>query len=91
MAFNVVSKCWTYDLTNSSITITSDFSFTILSILASSGTVSILGAKIANGIPSNPITLQEGQALTISDGDGSVIPIDGITIITTGTASLIGR
>ena len=91
MAFNVVSKCWTYDVTNSTLTITSDFAFTILSILASSGTVSVLGAKIANGIPSTPIVLQEGQALTISDGDGSVIPIDGITIITTGTASLIGR
>lgn len=91
MAFNVVSKSWTYQIVNDSLIITSDFGFTIVSVLASSGTVTIIGSKIANGIPSAPIVLQEGQGITISDGDNSTIPIDGITIITTGIASLIGR
>lgn len=85
----VVSEQWTYTLNNSTIVINQNYSFTILSILATTGTTTITSTLTRNGTASTPITLNEGQSLTITGGsDGNNI-IDGVTISTGGIASLI--
>jgi hypothetical protein len=91
MAVNIVSKSWTYALNNSTILINQDYGFSIISILATTGTCVITGELIANGIPSAPITLAEGQAVTISSGEDATMPIAGITISTAGVASIVAR
>jgi hypothetical protein len=91
MANNIVSKSWTYSLSIGTITIDESYNLNILSILATSGSVTITGGRAANGIAPAPITLAEGQAVTISSGNDNTLPISDIIITTAGTASLIGR
>jgi hypothetical protein len=87
---NVVSKSWTYTLVSDSILVDSDFGFTIISILCTSGTTTVLGGTAANGLASTPITLSEGQSLTINSGSASLI--SGITIdASSGAANIIAR
>lgn len=88
---NIVSRSWTQNVVTSTLTITSDYSFTIISILASAGAVTITGSLSANGTPSAPIVLQQGQCVTISSGADSTIPLDGITITAAGTAIIVAR
>ena len=91
MAINIVSNSWTYTLNNNSLVIDQNFGFTIISILATTGPVTITGSLVANSTPSTPITLQEGQALTISSGEDATMPISGIIITTAGVASIVAR
>ena len=87
---NVVSKSWTYSLVSDSILIDSDFGFTIVSILCISGSTTVLGGVAANGIASVPISLAEGQSITINSGSASLI--SGITIdASSGAANIIAR
>ncbi len=86
----IVSEQWTYTLNNNTIVIDQNFSFTMLSILASSGTTTVTSTAVRNTIAPTPIVLSEGQSLTITGGsDGNNI-IDGVTITTGGLTSLIG-
>jgi hypothetical protein len=87
----VLSNQWTYTLSNSTINITQNFAFTVISILATTGTTTVLCSLQSNGIPPTPITLSEGQSLTIGSGDSSSNLLDGITITTAGVTSLIAR
>lgn len=91
MAVNVVSNSWTQALNNGTLTIDQNYGFSIISILATTGTCTITGSLIANGVASTPITLAEGQAVTISSGEDSTLPVAGITITTAGTASIVAR
>lgn len=86
---NITQKIWTYELTNSSITITANKGLTIVSFTLVSGTGSYVGTGIANGTASTPVNLVVGQAVTISS-DGTT-PIDGFTITTTGVVAIIGK
>lgn len=85
----IVSQQWTYSLNNNTIVIDQNFSFTMLSILASSGSTVVSTTLVSNGILPTPITLQEGQSLTITGGSDGNNLIDGITISTAGITSLI--
>ena len=87
----VTSKTWTYTLAAGSITIDGSYALNVVSILATSGSVQILGTLMPNGVPSTPIILQEGEAGTISAGSNNSLPLDSVTITTLGVASLMGR
>lgn len=88
----VVSNQWTYELTNSVMTIDTTFNFTVLSILVTTGTATVQGVLFAGGLPSAPFTLALGQGVTITSGDSSSHLIDNITIdATAGTVALIGK
>lgn len=84
-------KIWTYSLVNSSITIDSSLGLTAISILATSGSVSITGSGIAGALQSDTIVLLEGQGLTLSVGENTRLVLTGITISTSGNAALAGR
>lgn len=91
MAVNIVSNSWTYTLNNNTLVIDQNYGFNIVSILATTGSCTITGSLIANGVPAAPITLQEGQAVTISSGEDSTLIMSGITITTGGVASIVAR
>lgn len=81
---------WTYE-TNAEIEITSDFGFTTLSILSSGGTTTIAGNKIANGVQSTLITLQDGQSVTINSGNNETNIINYLDITPSSSVILVGR
>jgi hypothetical protein len=88
----VLSNIWTYTLTSNSIFIDDTFGFTIISVLCTTGSVSITGSLTRGGFASTPIILLQGQGITISGGSVSTIIISDITIdATSGTAILQGR
>ena len=88
----IVSNIWTYELSSDSIYIDDSFGFTVISVLCTTGSVSILGSLTRGGLASAPITLTQGQGITISGGSDSTIIISGTTIdATSGTAILGGR
>ena len=91
MAVNIVSNSWTYTLTNNTLVIDQNYGFSIISILATAGTCTITGSLVANGVPSAPINLEEGQAITISSGEDATMPISGLTITTGGIVSIAAR
>jgi hypothetical protein len=91
MAVNIVSNSWTYTLNNNTLVIDKNYGFTIVSILATTGACTVTGSLVANGTPSAPIILAEGQAVNISSGEDATMPVDGITITTAGVASIVAR
>jgi hypothetical protein len=86
----ITQKTWTYQLLGSSLTITESFELTKLSIVLQSGTGTILGNELCNGIASIPIDLVVGQPVLVL-GDTSGTPISNYTIATTGVVALIGQ
>lgn len=91
MANNIVSKQWTYTLIGGTIIIDERYGLNVISIVATAGSVTITGGKPANSIPPAPISLLQGQAVTISGGNDNTLPLSDIVITTAGTASIIGR
>jgi hypothetical protein len=88
----VLSNIWTYTLSSESLYVDDTFGFTIISVLATSGSVIITGSLTRGGLASTPITLTQGQGVTISGGNDSTIIISGTTIdASSGTAILQGR
>lgn len=81
-------RIWTKTITAGSITIDSSYDFQVLSILATTGSTTVLGNQFAVS-GSDAITLQQGQALNINTN--GAYPLSGITITTVGTVSLVGR
>lgn len=81
---------WTY-IEYNEIQITPEFGFTTVSILSTGGTTSILGSKVANGIPSTQIILQDGQSVTINTGNSETGVINFLDIIPNSSAQIIGR
>jgi hypothetical protein len=90
MINGIVQKTWTYKLSASSLTITNDFGLVKLSIVLQTGTGTILGSELCNGIASVPIDLVVGQPILVL-GDTSGVPISDYTITTTGIVALIGQ
>jgi hypothetical protein len=81
-------RIWTKTITTGSITVDGNYDFQVLSILATTGTTTVLGDLFAVS-GSDAITLQQGQALNLNTNGAS--PLSGITITTLGTVSLVGR
>ncbi len=90
MINGIVQKTWTYKISASSLTITNDFGLVKLSIVLQTGTGSVLGSELCNGIASVPIDLVVGQPILVL-GDTSGVPISDYTITTTGIVALIGQ
>lgn len=82
-------RVFTYTLSSGSISINAADGVTQLSIQANaSSSADILGNFEFKGLPSNAITLSDGQALTITTPTQS--PLDGFTIThVSGTVELI--
>ena len=85
------SSFCTYNLVNDTINIDSSYGITTISILLTSGTGSVEGTLLANGIASQPLALTIGQPVNISSGNNNTILIGGLIITTTGTVEIIGR
>lgn len=83
------TNVWTYTLTNSSLSITSSDNAVRLSVICRLGTISVAGSGSFKGIASDPITLNEGQGVTLTASVTSN-PIDGVTI-TAGTSGDIAE
>jgi len=86
----ITQKTWTYQLVGSSLTINESFELTKLSIVLQSGTGTIQGTELSNGIASIPIDLIVGQPVLVL-GDTSGTPIGDYKIETTGVVALIGQ
>jgi hypothetical protein len=90
MINGIVQKTWTYQISASSLTITNDFGLVKLSIVLQSGTGTLVGTELCNGVASIPINLVVGQPILVT-GDTSGVPISEYTITTTGVVALIGQ
>jgi hypothetical protein len=77
MAFN--TTVWTYVLTNASLYINETDNVLSLSVICTTGTVTVNGSGGFQGIQSGAITLSAGQGFTVS-AKNIQSPITGITI-----------
>lgn len=83
------TNVWTYTIDGSSISVEAVENVQRVSVICSSGTVSILGSSIFKGIPPVPVSLAVGQGITIATKSDST-PIDGLTIdATSGVADIV--
>lgn len=84
-------QIWSHELTaaSSPLVIDSTFGLTTLSIVLTAGAGTFTGTLTSGGTPSSAITLVIGESITVSGGGGFLL--DGITITTTGTVSILGR
>ena len=82
---------WTYQVTNSSFTITADMGLRSVSLYLASGNAIISGSKEVMGIASVNLSLQNSFPITLS-ADGPAV-LEGITIDSnpTGNVYIIGR
>ena len=73
------TNIWTYTLTNDSLTVSAANNAVRLSVICRLGTITVAGSGTFQGIASDPVTLNEGQGVTVT---ASVVsnPIDGVTI-----------
>lgn len=74
------TSVWTQTLTNDSLTINSADNAVRLSVMCRQGTITVNGSSVFKGLSSDPVTLNEGQGLTLT---ATVVtnPIDGVTIV----------
>lgn len=70
---------FTYTITDSSLTINAEDNVVRISVLCSSGTITVEGSAIFQSIASTPITLTSGQGITISSPNVS-LPLDTFVI-----------
>jgi len=73
------TNIWTYTLTNDSLTVVASDNAVRLSVICRLGTITVAGSGTFQGIASDPITLNEGQGVTVTAAAVSN-PIDGVTI-----------
>ena len=73
------TNIWSKTLTGSTLTVSASQNVVRISILASTGPVTILGTSVFNGIPSDAVTFATGQGVTLT-ASSTANPIDGITI-----------
>jgi len=83
------TNVWTYTLTNSSLSIAAADNAVRLSVISRLGTITVAGSGSFQGIASDPVSLNEGQGVTITATTVSN-PIDGVTI-TAGTSGDIAE
>ena len=73
------TNVWTYTLTNDSLSVSSSDNAVRLSVICRLGTITVNGSGSFQGIASDPVTLKEGQGVTLT-GSALSNPIDGVTI-----------
>lgn len=83
------TNVWTYTLTNDTLTIAAADNAVRLSVISRLGTITVGGSGSFQGIASDPVSLNEGQGVTITSTALSN-PIDGVTI-TAGTSGDIAE
>ena len=83
------TNVWTYTLTNDSLSIAAADNAVRLSVVSRLGTITVAGSGSFKGIASDPVSLNEGQGVTITATTVSN-PIDGVTI-TAGTSGDIAE
>ena len=83
------TNVWTYTLTNDSLSIAAADNAVRLSVVSRLGTITVAGSGSFQGIASDPVSLNEGQGVTITATTVSN-PIDGVTI-TAGTSGDIAE
>lgn len=81
---SATTNIWSYTLTNDNIEILAANNVVRISILVREGTITIEGSATFNNIPSNAVTCQANQGLTLT-ASSVANPLDGITI-TAGTS-----
>lgn len=74
---------FTYSLIGSTLTISSTDNVQRVSVICSSGDVSVIGSYPFQGISPNGVSLSIGQGVTLSTKNDST-PIDGFTIDASG-------
>jgi hypothetical protein len=84
----VTSQIWTYTLTSGTIVIDESLGLVVLSVLVTSGSCVIEGSRPAGTFTHTPITLTQGQGMTITS-EGQILA--GTTITSSGTTILSGR
>lgn len=83
------TNVWTYTIDGSSISVNAVENVQRVSVICSSGVVSILGTAKFQGIPPVPVSLSVGQGITIATKNDST-PIDGVTIdASAGVADIV--
>jgi hypothetical protein len=73
------TNIWTYTRTNDSLTVVASDNAVRLSVICRLGTITVAGSGTFQGIASDPVTLNEGQGVTVTAAAVSN-PIDGVTI-----------
>jgi hypothetical protein len=85
----VSQNIWTYKLTAGTLNIDPNYGLLVISILLESGTGTVTGTALLNGVASTPIDLTIGLPLNIST-DGNTI-LGDVNITTTGVVTIVGR
>lgn len=85
----ISQNIWTYKLSAGTLNIDADYGLLVVSILLESGTGTVTGTALLNGVASVPIDLTVGVPIAIST-DGNTI-LGDVSITTTGVVSIIGR
>ena len=81
---------WTYEVSNSTLTIDETFGLGVISVMLTSGSATVNGGGSAGSFSSNNLALTVGLPVTF--GGSSPLPIDGLTIsATSGNVYVIGR
>ncbi len=70
---------FTYTLSGNSMTIAASDNVVRISVLCSSGVITIEGDVTFKGLSSNPVTLAAGQGITLTSPNVS-LPLDGFII-----------
>lgn len=87
---NITASFWTYTLTNSTIVIDTTYNLSQISFELVSGAATFTGTAQAGSTPSAPISLVEGNPITLSSASPNLIT--GITITATvGVVVIIGK
>lgn len=84
---NIYNTPFTKNYASTSVTFSSDYGFKKLSILCTTGTISITGGRTSNGVASDAVTLSSGQSVTFGGSDSPIL--DGIEIDATGGAAAV--
>lgn len=83
------TNVWTYTIDGSSISVNAVENVQRVSVICSSGVVTILGSSKFQGISPVPVSLSVGQGITIVTKNDST-PIDGFTIdASAGVADIV--
>jgi hypothetical protein len=76
---------FTYTLSGSSLVVSASDNVVRISVLCSSGTITILGGSKFQGLNSSAVTLDAGQGITVTSPNVS-LPLDAFTINASGGA-----
>ena len=85
------SKIFTYNLTNESFEIVSDYGLKAVSLKLTSGTATITGTMKVGDKSSQPISLTLNEGVTINSDEASGVLQDLTIDATSGTVLIIGR